>query len=340
MTKNRWMAAMTLFVVVFYSFIFISNFLASKRDHVKLSAENAQLIEKMKLKEETAQRNLLAKPTLFNALSFLLVVVLFAGVYLDGRLLLCLKQGRAWPENRLAAAEVCWGRREVAGGFVFLLFAEACFFLVQQVLHRSLHSGAESAEMWMFIAALLRDLVVAAFVWALVKARHGRGLRDLGLRFEKKAHFIRTGLVGYVAVLPPLLLTFAVVGAALNLFSVEAPPQNVVQTFLKESTSAYLLPLTIFVALVGPILEEIFFRGFVYTGLRKRFGAWGGTAIASAAFAALHMNGVAFLPIFILGMFLTYLYESTGSLIPSITAHMLHNGIMVALTLGFKSLSV
>jgi len=332
------MAAMTLFVIAFYSFIFTSNFLASKRNHVKLSAENAQIIEKMKQKEATAQRNLLANPALFSALSFLLAAALLTGIYLDGRLLSRSRSGRPWPDNPLSVPEVRWGVGEVAGGFVFLLFAEACFFLFQLAL-RPLGFGGESAEIGMFIATLTRDIIVAAFVWMLIKARHGQGLRDLGLRFERIPHFIRAGLVGYVAVLPPLLLTFAVVGAVLNLFSVEAPPQNVVQTFLKDSTNVYLMPLTIFVALVAPALEELFFRGFAYAGLRKRFGTWGGAAIASAAFAALHMNAVAFLPIFLLGMFLTYLYESSGSLIPSITAHMLHNGIMVALTLGFKSLS-
>ena len=339
MKKGHWMLAMTCFVVAFYSFIFISDTMASRRDRQKISAENAQVLQSLKQKEETAQKNLLAHPVLFDALSSLFLTALLAGVYLDGRLLSRLRQGRSWIEGPAEKAKVCWGGKEVAGGFVFLLFAEALLFLRLEVSHRWAPFGPQASEMLLFVSSLLRDVLVVVFIWMLIKARHGLGFRELGMRFERVGQHLRTGFLGYLAVLPPLLLTFGLLGAVLDLFSVEPAPQNVVQVFLKDSTSAYLVPLTVFVALVGPALEEIFFRGFAYAGLRKRFGVWPSACIASAAFAALHMNAVAFFPIFVLGMFLAYLYESSGSLIPSITAHMLHNAIMVALTLGFKGLS-
>jgi membrane protease YdiL (CAAX protease family) len=99
------------------------------------------------------------------------------------------------------------------------------------------------------------------------------------------------------------------------------------------------VPLTFFVAALGPAMEEVFFRGFAYAGLRRRIGAFAGACVSSAAFAALHMHWIAFTPIFLLGLFLAYLYEISGSLVPSITAHALHNVLMVALTLSFKGLS-
>ena len=339
MTNNRWMNAMLFIVVVFYSFVLISHLRVSKSEKAKAISENAQLLGEMRQMEETARRNLLERPELLNTLSALLTTVFFFGLFLDIRLLVHRRRGQSWPENSLNEANICWGTREVVGGFIFLLFAEACLFLAQEVAHRWLGNGGPLPDVWMFGASLLRDLLVAIFVWALIKARHGQSLRELGLRFERVTESVRMGLVGYVAVLPSLLLTFLTVAALLNLFSMEPVPQNVVQIFLKDSTSPYLIYITLFVALLGPVLEEIFFRGFAYAGLRKRFGIWGAACIASAVFAALHMNAVAFVPIFLLGMFLTYLYERSGSLIPSITAHALHNGIMVALTLGFKSLS-
>ncbi len=234
---------------------------------------------------------------------------------------------------------VRWGTREVAGGFFFLLFVEGFLFLCQEVLRRGLGPGEGISDVLMFAASLLRDVLVVVFVWALIKARHGHGFCELGLRFDRISSDLRAGLLAYIAVLPLLLISLLAVAAVLHIFSIEVSPQNVVQIFLKDSTSTYLVPITIFVALLGPLLEEIFFRGFAYAGLRKRFGICGGACLVSAVFAALHMNAVAFVPIFLLGMFLTYLYESSGSLIPSIAAHMLHNGLMVALTLGFKSLS-
>ncbi|HXV19228.1 MAG TPA: CPBP family intramembrane glutamic endopeptidase, partial [Candidatus Omnitrophota bacterium] len=98
-----------------------------------------------------------------------------------------------------------------------------------------------------------------------------------------------------------------------------------------------LIYFTFFVAILGPIIEEVFFRGFAYTAFRRKWGVVRGMLASSAVFALMHMNLIAFFPIFVLGIFLAYLFEKTGSLVPSMTVHMVHNLIMVSLTLGFKS---
>jgi membrane protease YdiL (CAAX protease family) len=54
--------------------------------------------------------------------------------------------------------------------------------------------------------------------------------------------------------------------------------------------------------------------------------------LASAAFfAAAHLQVVEFLPILILGLILTYLYEFTGSLVPGMIAHAVNNLAALAL---------
>ena len=94
-----------------------------------------------------------------------------------------------------------------------------------------------------------------------------------------------------------------------------------------------------FVALVGPAIEEVFFRGFTYTAFRNRWGVRWAIVGSAALFALLHMNLIAFIPIFILGVFLAYLYEKTGSLVPSMTVHMTHNFLMVNAALFFKGIA-
>ncbi len=334
------MAAMTFFVVAFYSSLLLSNFTASQGpDKAENAAETARVVKELKEKEAVVRERLLAQPDLLSAVSYAFLAVLCWGLYLDTRFLRRLRRGELWADEALERPVPGWGVPEVGGAFVFLLFAEACFFLLHAAHHRWGGSGEELPEALMFAASLLRNLFVILFVWALIKKKYGQGLRELGLRSGRTLKNVWKGLTGYVAVLPPLLLTFAALAVALKVFSIEAMPQNVVQTYLKESANSYLIPLTIFVALLGPVLEEFFFRGFAYAGLKKHFGVWGSACVSSAAFAALHMNAVVFAPIFVLGIFLSYLYESSGSLVPSITAHMLHNGIMVALTLSFKGLS-
>ncbi len=122
-------------------------------------------------------------------------------------------------------------------------------------------------------------------------------------------------------------------------FSYDPPAKAVVEIYFKKSTEKFIIFLTFFVTVAGPVVEEIFFRGFAYGAARKRYGPVVAMLLTSFIFSVMHLSWLAFLPIFFLGIFLAYLYEKTGSLVPSMSAHILHNVIMVCLTLGFKKLS-
>ncbi len=82
-------------------------------------------------------------------------------------------------------------------------------------------------------------------------------------------------------------------------------------------------------ALVAPITEEAFFRGFIIGGLRKRFGAIASLLISAVFFALVHPPLTIFPVIFMLGLMLGALLLQTGSLWPAIFLHMAFN------TLGF-----
>jgi membrane protease YdiL (CAAX protease family) len=75
----------------------------------------------------------------------------------------------------------------------------------------------------------------------------------------------------------------------------------------------------------------VFFRGFAYNAVKRKWGIPSAMALTAIVFAGLHINLIGFLPIMMLGFLLAYMYEKTGSLISSITIHMIHN----ALTVGF-----
>ena len=85
-------------------------------------------------------------------------------------------------------------------------------------------------------------------------------------------------------------------------------------------------------------MEEIFFRGFLYTAIKKETNTGQAIFISALLFSFLHAHLVGFLPILILGMFLAYLYEKTGSLVPSITVHVIHNLIMVVFIFLIKGI--
>lgn len=80
---------------------------------------------------------------------------------------------------------------------------------------------------------------------------------------------------------------------------------------------------------VVPIGEEVFFRGFVYGGLRGRWGAAAALVVSSLFFSVVHLQLVHGFPIFLLGVIFALVYERTGSLVPAIVAHAVNNLIAV-----------
>lgn len=83
-----------------------------------------------------------------------------------------------------------------------------------------------------------------------------------------------------------------------------------------------------FGAITVPIAEEFLFRGVLYRWLRDRWGRYAGLMGSSLVFALVHPSGAGTaLQIFVLGLALAYLFEHTGSLLPSMVFHGVNNGI-------------
>jgi membrane protease YdiL (CAAX protease family) len=80
-------------------------------------------------------------------------------------------------------------------------------------------------------------------------------------------------------------------------------------------------------AVIGPISEEIFFRGFLFAGLRKAYPFWVAAWISALIFAAMHLVPGAIVSLSFMGFLLAWLRERTGSLWPSIVLHMINNAI-------------
>jgi uncharacterized protein len=104
----------------------------------------------------------------------------------------------------------------------------------------------------------------------------------------------------------------------------------------KDRRLATLIISFLFVAGAAPIVEELLFRGWIYTGLRHRLGMWPALLVSSAIFALAHYTGrsVIFpLVIFPVGMALGGLRERAGTIKVSIAFHMFWNFTVLAIAL-------
>jgi uncharacterized protein len=106
----------------------------------------------------------------------------------------------------------------------------------------------------------------------------------------------------------------------------------------KEGT-ALLIASAALTCIIAPICEELFFRGFIFTALRKLRGPWPAAVLTGLLFGAVHATSApaeSLLPLAVLGFLLCLLYRATGSLYPCIVAHSVNNSLAFGVLEGWS----
>ncbi len=89
------------------------------------------------------------------------------------------------------------------------------------------------------------------------------------------------------------------------------------------------------IVVLGPVLEEMLFRGGVTEELLRKFSAGKAILYSALIFGIFHINPAQIIPATFVGLLLGWLYYKTRSLVPGITVHILNNGLSVALSRMF-----
>jgi membrane protease YdiL (CAAX protease family) len=210
---------------------------------------------------------------------------------------------------------VPWTPRDVAWGLgVFVLWI-VCLGLITALgekLSLPLDAG---------LIVVFGEAVLLLPVWYFAISKYGATWADLGLRgFHPAAVGMGCGLMLLSMIFNLLYASF------LAIFNLRVQPD--VQLIFSHTN--FPLALLFGGAVVAPFVEEVFFRGFVFAGLRGRWD-WRRAALVSAAlFAVAHVVPTSILPIFILGLIFAFLYQSSGSIWPAILMHMLTNTVALS----------
>ena len=103
--------------------------------------------------------------------------------------------------------------------------------------------------------------------------------------------------------------------------------QQAVHALRNAASWANRLALAAAAILLAPVAEELLFRGILYPAVKQagypHLALWG----TSVLFAAVHTNLVSFVPLTVLALLLTALYERTNNLLAPITAHAMFNAL-------------
>ena len=189
-------------------------------------------------------------------------------------------------------------------------------------------------HVWMTSSMLLLD----AFV-ILVTLAFAAGKRSaFGLAIRRPLLAIQDALREYLAVFPWLFALLFGVVQVVRWMGWTPPPEPIHELVFGESRPHVLAMTVLLACVVGPVAEELFFRGVLYGALRHRLSRGWAVLASGAAFALLHTNPVGFLPIMALGSLLAYLYERTGTLLAPLTIHILHNTLLMSFALIVRRL--
>jgi uncharacterized protein len=135
---------------------------------------------------------------------------------------------------------------------------------------------------------------------------------------------------------PAVLAYLVYVGCAIVIAAIIQPEQEDVTEELGYGESALGdVGIGFLIVAVAPVTEELFFRGFMFSGMRRRLPFAAAAAISAGVWGLFHYTGpgtwgvVAQLAVF--GIVLAWLYERTGSIWPTIAVHALNNAIAFAI---------
>jgi len=228
--------------------------------------------------------------------------------------LLHRREPQAWP--------AAWGLKELIWGSVLGLALFLGSVVLAAVLSRFLQPLGSGAASVRSAPLALTELTLLMPVWLFAARRPAVGWCGLGLRGFRAL----PGCLGAAALLYVSLSVNLIWGLVLHFLGWAGQP-DVLPLFGQGPAGLALAFLA--TGIVAPFVEELFFRGFAYPPLRRRFGPWWGMAISAGLFTALHFTPTVFPPIFLLGVFFCLLYEYTGSLWPGMILHASINTLSV-----------
>jgi len=244
-----------------------------------------------------------------------------------------------WPKLKSAVyfplneSKVPWGVRDVAILFVIYFLLQLIIGSLLFLVSKSSLFTQESLRYFsLFWATMGVNLIILMVLFAILSKKYRIDWEHFGFKKERILKNGGLGALSYVAFLPIFFLLLIVSLLVCSIFGIEPEPHVIVQVFQEEKSPLFLFYLVVFASFLGPLFEEILFRGFLYPAAKKRWGMRKALIGTALFFALIHFNAFQFIPVFGLGLMLTLLYEATGSLIPSIVLHVFNNTVSVAVT--------
>jgi len=177
---------------------------------------------------------------------------------------------------------------------------------------------------YLFLVMAVSYLSLLTLTVYYIRKRGGM-LNEIGISLARPKHVVVGVLFGLI-----LMVVSSVVSILLLPFGI-IPQQEGFEEIMKLPNA--FPTMLLWVGILGPIVEEIYFRGYSYNVFKSRLGK--GTAIVASSllFAFAHLDPLGIIHFTVMGILLAYAYERTGSLPLVALAHIVNNTIATVLWL-------
>ena len=177
-----------------------------------------------------------------------------------------------------------------------------------------------TAVILQIIAVIPAHLITLALTWAVVT-------RMRTFSFKETLGWNSNGMAWWHHVV--ILLAFFAIAATVGNYFPEQ--ENDLTRILKSSRTAVFL-VAFMATFTAPIVEEVIYRGILYSALQRTLGVGVGVVTVTLLFAVVHVpqyypSYSTILLLLLLSLVLTLVRVKTGNLLPCIVLHTIFNGV-------------
>ena len=218
-----------------------------------------------------------------------------------------------------------WSWKEL----VLLLLITFLFvpIVIENLLHDVLYVFLEDSLYAGTITGLVMAIIFTVGVYVIALSPHNLSWRAVGFNTFHTSYW--KSILSWTS-----LLIVVSVGIVILMELLGGTTENTKTESLQNNMGIWTILIAfVSAAIISPIYEEIFYRGFLYRWFRVKWGVPAGILLSSFVFMLVHIPTYNTLPInFLSGVIFSWTYEKTGSLYPGMIIHAVFNGIAVALT--------
>ena len=170
-----------------------------------------------------------------------------------------------------------------------------------------------------YLPCIIADVVVITIAMKTTKIKIKE---DIFVKNKSSKTFILLGTISCIGMGMISSIIYLTYSTIIKYYGIIIPEPD----FSFPTQRIYLILFLIYVCLLGPILEEIIFRGFILKSMQK-YGNLTAIIVSSILFSMFHLNLVQFVNPVLMGIILAFITIKSKSILPSIIAHIFNNTI-------------